>query len=153
MIIIMTDSLDEEFLISFGREGRVILAEEKGFCYKCFSQKNWDPNLIAEEVKIHQRLKEAGINTFDTYEPDYENCRIKMTDLSDRRRNLVASDIDFFNLGKLSKREYSLTAEFSWLKGSRNRMVLNPNEFFQELEAIIAKAIKIGLDYHLQIFF
>src|SRR5258708_20455112 len=78
----------KEALIGEGADNKVVLSTEPGICFRI--PKVWDEEKVKTEKQIHDKLDQAGFqNIIPLYEPDYENKRVRISDLSNGGENIV----------------------------------------------------------------
>src|SRR5260221_1410971 len=139
-ILWYTFPMSEDRVFAEGQAGVLVIPkDEPGIIYKNYKSKNSrtsTPEKRKDELTIHQALLTASINTMPVYEIDEANLRIRMTDLSNVGKNLVATTVDHYRL--LDRIEENNDLQ----KMVDNRPFYNIDDFLQQLKLMLQQAIK-----------
>lgn len=122
--------INKKDIVGFGQQGTVYL--DNGFAYKEMHD-SWSDSQAARAENIHSHLNRYDIPTYDYFEVDRENHRYKMTDISDNKKNLVASMQDIWKL------DYAQRA--SWFQGVFGRRIVDVTSFLDENRKTMKKLI------------
>src|SRR5258708_1278516 len=129
----------KEALIGEGADNKVVLSTEPGICFRI--PKVWDEEKVKTEKQIHDKLDQAGFqNIIPLYEPDYENKRVRMSDLSNGGENIVYSSPDRISIGREIATSNSTVDSFSKLGSFR--IIPNIESFFDQLRQTVRLADK-----------